>query len=612
VQLGRPALVIALGAVIVAGASGAGGVDPPIGYGPALPGLKDAQNEPSIAVDAGAVARGVPLAKQPLAAGANDYFDEAVCGVTTACSFFPGVGISGVYFSLVGGLPNVVPLGAPQSWTEQGKLGYKGYAIPPAPYPGKIATVPRFDKRLASHGDPALAFGPRPTSQVAGGESRFAWKSGSRLYYATLAQQFKTPDRGPQTVAVSRTDDVPAAARGLAAGTSAWMAPVVVSDQLPREIFADKPAIWADNAAASPHFGSVYLCWASYNSVADAEKFGGSPNPILFSRSVDGGTNWSKPSPLPAGAAGDALHQGCAIRTDSLGTVYVVWEGSSGPSAPTNSIYMAQSSDGGANFRSPETPVATVYEVGEPDPLHPEQRTFDGIAGARTNSWPSIDIANGAPSGAIGNKPPPNTIVLGWADARLGLNKEQALVQYSTDGGASWSKPQNAAASAPPAPYQLERPDFPAVAISPNGQMLYVVYTAFYDSWKRDLNDKRPMGGVMRATTFADFVAQAPNAWRLAVRGDIGDARGTANAKGEERGATTSLVVEFIGDYNSVVATDQAGYAVWVDVADTQECPAVTRYRSAPLIRPRPNILKQCSKAFGNTNVHGAVIPAKR
>src|SRR4051794_26021839 len=76
-------------------------VDPQIGSGPPRPGLQDAQNEPAIAVDTGAIARKASSA--PLVVGANDYWDETICGGRVACTFASGVGISGVYFSFDGG-----------------------------------------------------------------------------------------------------------------------------------------------------------------------------------------------------------------------------------------------------------------------------------------------------------------------------------------------------------------------------------------------------------------------------------------------------------------------------------------------------------------------------
>jgi hypothetical protein len=604
VRLGRLALIIGLAAALATTVSAAGS-DPRVGSGPALPGLQDAENEPAIAVDAGAAARGVPPDAQPLVVGANVYYDEPACGPAAAaaasrCTFFPGVGISGVYFSADGGT----------SWTGLDRLHYPGFTTRTGARAKQIVTVPRFAARLASHGDPALAFGPRP----AGGT--FVWTPGSRLYYAMLAQRFKAPDQGPQLVVVSRTDAWARAAKPDRQAWTAWMQPVIVSHRTSGDTFADKPAIWADNAASSRYLGSVYMCWASYRSAAQAES-GGTRQPILFSRSTDGGATWSLPSRLAPGP-GDVTRQGCAIRTDSNGGVYVVWEGSDGTAS---SIYLTRSFDGGATFE-PTRPVAKVHDVGQADPVQRPRWTFDGVAGARTNSWPSIDIANGAPcavppSAKPGCQPAPNTIVLAWSDGTTGINTEKALVEYSTDLGVSWSEPIDVTASPPP-PYAMERPDFPAVAISPNGQILYVVYTAFHDPWQSDPLKPRRMGGVFRAARFADVVERGRSAAWTEIRGAVGDASGTSSSGGEERSAGVGLAAEFIGDYNSVVATDRAGYAAWIDVASALPCPAVSAYRRSlsegRRLKP-PKLAQACpgaaGLAFGNSNLFGGVIKAE-
>ena len=98
-----------------------------------------------------------------------------------------------------------------------------------------------------------------------------------------------------------------------------------------------------------------------------------------------------------------------------------------------------------------------MVDVGLPDPVS-GRIVFDGLAGTRTDSFPSLGVTNGAPTGAGAT----NTLVLTWPDARNGLNHEQALVQTSTNQGLTWSAPVNAAEAG-------NRPDNPAVAISRTG-----------------------------------------------------------------------------------------------------------------------------------------------
>src|SRR6266516_3983965 len=289
------ALAAVMAALTIPGTAGALSAETKVSVaGPTTPYLPDAVNEPALAIDANN--------PQVLAAGANDLVDSAPCN-GSSCDLTPNIGISGIYFSLDGGT----------TWTQPTYTGLT--AQNGTTHVGPIHTLPNYvEHGMSSHGDPALAFGPKP------GPSGFSWANGSRLYYANLA--FPIPGQAPFTGAsaavVSRTDDVAAAA---ANQQSAWMDPVIVTRQN-AALLSDKEDIWADNAASSRFFGNVYVCNTAFRSV------GGPPEPIMLSASSDGGSTWRQRQLTSAVSnAQSGGRQGCAVRTDSTGVVYVIWEG---------------------------------------------------------------------------------------------------------------------------------------------------------------------------------------------------------------------------------------------------------------------------------------------
>jgi hypothetical protein len=520
---------------------------------------RNKQNEPALAVAYNAASPKV------LAAGANEESDLEPCPKKAPtedirCPFTPGVGVSGVYFSFDAG----------RSWSQP---TYEGWtARNGTPHVGSIETLPWYhESGMASDGDPSLAFGPRP------GTGGFSWANGSRLYYANLAANFpgKTAFHAQEAIAVSRTDDVRAAAAG---DKDAWMRPVIASRQLNARIFSDKENIWADNAASSKFFGNVYVCWTRF--IEPQEKVA----PIVISHSTDGGDTWSNPIKLSRSAATLLTGvQGCTIRTDSQGTVYVFW--TDWKTARRGAQMMARSLNGGRTFTR-AVPVARFVEVGRIDPVQ-KIFSFDGVAGARTWSPLSVDLANGAPNGSDAT----DEIVLTWSDGGRGLNKEQALVRYSTSHGRKWSTPLNAAEP-------TDRPDFPAVAISPDGRRIYLTYDAFLTPWRATTREPRLMQGVIRHATVSSNGTFGR--WSTLHRGKVGDARASS---------ANSLLTEFLGDYNFAVATRSFGAAVWNDTRNASVCPAINRFRQSlltahPLEPPWP--LRECPPRFGNTDIYGS------
>ena len=553
---------------------------------PSTPFSQNKQNEPAIAVDA----------NHPniLVAGANDNIDMEACnaGTDNTCPFTPGVGVSGVYFSFDSGATWTQP--TYQGLSARNCVGVVGNADPACtPVVGPIGTLPKYyENGLVSDGDPALAFGPVPDAN-----GHFDWANGSRLYYANLTSKVGSLPametfRGFEAAAVSRTDDVAAAAAGDA---SAWMVPVIVSQQS-STTFTDKEQVWADNAASSPFFGNVYVCMASFRS----QELGMvTPAPLMVSTSTDGGDTWTtkqvtNASNTPFNTQQGFGRSGCTVRTDSNGVVYVFAD-QFGVGTPGQGAHiMIKSMNGGRTWDKPVNiglAVDTCFSVQFDGTGF--RCVMDGIGGARDDlsAAPSVDIANGAPSGTGAT----NEILRTWVDGRNGVDNVPVFLSYSTDGGNTWSDPAAVQSAG-------DRGYYSAIAISPSGTDAYLVYNAFTTPFRNDTTSPRTLVGVVK---HADIDSNGvPGAWAELNRGADGDPRASAQ---------NNLWLEFLGDYVYAVATNTYGAAVWNDTRSGADCPAIDAWRAAAQVAianntavpPKPAPQQDCSATFGNSDIFG-------
>jgi len=549
------------------GAFGQGAGDALVTVGsPPAPFSQNKQNEPAIAIDA----------QHPnvLASGANDEIDEEACnaGTDNTCPFTPGIGVSGVYFSFDSGHTWTQPTYT--GWSARNCQGTPGDADPECqPSVGPIGTLPKYyENGLVSDGDPAVAFGPRP------GPNGFSWAGGSRLYYANLTSNFSPGTfRGFEGIAVSRTDNVRSAAAGNA---NAWKRPVLISRQS-NTTFSDKEQVWADNAETSPFFGTVYVCWASFRG---QEKGNAAPAPLMVATSHDGGDTWTLKQ--VSGAANNGQNNppdGCTIRTDSLGRAYVFGVGTSAPNGHQTFEVMATSDNGGRTWGRARPVSGPVTQPGLVDPAQ-GRPTIDGVAGARSDlaPAPSVDIANGAPTGADAT----NRIVMSYVSGTI--TTPHVLFTESTDRGRSWSTPRSIETAG-------DRGLYSAPAISPDGSTVYVVYNAFETPYMSTTAGARELVGVMRR---APVSGASTGAFTTLHRGVPGDARGSS---------ANSLTAEFLGDYVYAAASRTYGAGVWNDARNAADCPAIDTYRQSIVdgqAATPPAVQQQCPANFGNSDIY--------
>jgi hypothetical protein len=210
---------------------------------------------------------------------------------------------------------------------------------------------------------------------------------------------------------------------------------------------------------------------------------------------------------------------------------------------------------------------------------------IDGIAGARSDlaPAPSVDIANGAPTGADAT----NRIVMSYVSGTLAT--PDVFFTESADLGATWATPRAIEAAG-------DRGYYTAPAISPNGTDVYVVYNAFTTPFRTNTTDPRTLVGVV---THADVSSSGTGSFSELNRGAGGDPRGSS---------ANALTDEFLGDYVYAVATRTYGAAVWNDARNAADCPAVDAWRAALQAggtATKPSPLSDCPAAFGNSDIYG-------
>jgi len=551
---------------------------------------RNLQAQPALAVD--------PVQPGILAATGYDLMDTETCSkeasiTAGACAlpataagggiFNAGVGLSGVYFSFDSGHGWIQP-----TYHGLTAAGCDPTVEPCQAKPGPIHTVPNYyENGLTSFGDSSVAFGPVRR------DGKFSWANGSRLYLSNIATNLTDTAIRPgsidstSTMTVSHIDD-PTPAR--VAGQANWSDPVIVPKTEPAISVPTEDQVWADNASSSRYFGNVYMC---YNDLYFPATGNVIPIYPTIAVSSDGGQTWTTHHvAAPIDSAKQGYRLGCSIRTDSHGEVYAVFTHLPGafPSDQTaGSEDLVTSLNGGATWTKPVDIRNMNTGCYYFDPVG-DRCAEEGPGGTPNEPGPSIDIANGAPTGAGAT----NEIALAWSDGRFGQNHEATLLSYSTDRAKTWSGP--AQVSLPG-----DRALYSAVAIAPDGSRMYVTYNAFTTPFAATTSTPRLLHGVLLSAVIGP--GGAPADWVTDYVGASGDARGT--------GLGEYNYEEFLGFYISAVATRGYGVGSWTDVSRTADCPAMDAWRESSVkavnvVTPAPWPLTACPANFGNSDIWSA------
>lgn len=472
------------------------------------------QNEPSIAQN--------PKDALNLIAGANDEIDLPGCS-STGCPFVANVGLSGVYISHDGG-SSWTQFSAPSGGSNTASFNGDGSRIHTLPGFGSLASTLGLPG-LASDGDPAIAFSADGTA-----------------YYASLAG-----------IRGTTVGDLLTVSRSIDSGAS-WSDPVLATNKDNPVDFNDKEAIWADKSPTSRFKNNVYVSWTLFIARGNAE-------PIMFSRSTDGGQTFSAATKLSASYNNNTIggRQGSTIRTDPAGNIYVIWEsGVTINGTKTDAQVFAKSTDGGVTFSNPKV-ISTVTDIPSPLPG----------SSFRNDSFASADIG---PTGAV---------YVAWTDYRSGHG--QVLISSSVNGGSTWSAPIPA----------LDVPGrstfFPGVAVTPDGSRVTVAAQAL---------DAVPAG-----TAPGPGVVFYDSYLATSVGGGVFSPPITiSSASSDPDGSSTNgLRSQFQGDYNTLITDNQHAWFIWTDARAASSCDAVDAFRAGT--SSKPSVPDSCPDNFGNTDI---------
>ncbi len=185
-------------------------------------------------------------------------------------------------------------------------------------------------------------------------------------------------------------------------GGETWTGPDTVVDEPSGVPFHDKEMVVCDASPQSPYQGNLYVTWTLFDW----------NNPIVFSRSTDGGHTWSPPVQISSSSS-------CQWSNPAVGPegeLYVAWFDFN-----SWSLRIRRSTDGGTSFEPEHLVQPVLHGWGQ------IQGDVDII------SYPAIDVDRS-------DGPYRGTVYIAYADTGT-TGTVDILFTKSTDGGQTWSTP---------------------------------------------------------------------------------------------------------------------------------------------------------------------------
>jgi hypothetical protein len=286
----------------------------------------------------------------------------------------------------------------------------------------------------------------------------------------------------------------------------------------------DKEWITVDNLAGTGR-GNVYVVWRDFGPVSEAG--------VRFSSSTNGGTSYGPSGGTLIAAPGAFNVQGAFVTVGPDHAVYVFWLDQSAGSSTPNIIKMRKSTDFGGTF-GPAVTIKTLHTNGVNGDL-----ALNG--GFRSSAFAQVVVS---PTNA-------SQLYLVYNDCTstpctTSADHGDIFLTSSTDGGATWGTSAKVNDDA-----TTHDQFMPTVAITPNGQNLYITW---YDRRNDPANSLIERFGTLGNIGVNGAVLLQPN--------DLLSSSNFPVVRGQDPVVNST----YMGDYDQVIANDNAGFCLtWGD-----------------------------------------------